>query len=147
MRIFQSFLVLIFVAILWLVPYSSAIYAFRTDVREDTFTITTAPAETTTTLTLKRPVYNDDDETISVISDNSADTPVIDSYTAATRALVVTGLIDDDTRIITAFYDVPAFTVHSALDVLMDILPFFIILILVALPVVALIMIWKFNRV
>jgi len=145
MRILNSFLLLLAVAILWMVPYTQGIYDFRTDVREDTFTVTTSIGETTSNVTLQRPVFDDDEETISVISDSSADSPTITGYTAASRSLGLSGLSANISREITVFYDIDALNVYAAIDKLLDITPIIIILLLILIPVVGLIVIWKFH--
>lgn len=146
MRIFYSFLIMVTTVILWLVPFSAAIYDFRTDVREDNFTITTDPEETTASVVLLKELYDDDTETITVLSSIETDTPALSTYTSATRTLLITGLDDDTNRVLNVTYSIAAFPVGSALDTIMGITPFIIYLLLIAFPVVGLIAIWKFNR-
>lgn len=145
MRIFHSFLLIVSVAILWMVPFTEGIYDFRTDVRADTYTVNTEVGDTTTNVTLHRPVYDDDSETISVISSLGTDSPTITGYTPSTRSVGVSGLSENTTRTLTASYDVDALDTHSAIDLLLDIAPILIILLLVALPPAGLVMIWKYR--
>lgn len=143
MRIFQGFLVLVVVAILWMLPVSQAIYDFRTDIREDVFAVTTGGAETTTAEVLLKPVYDDDTGTISLLSDLATDTPALDAYTPATQVVDISGLTADSSRELTVTYDTDALSVHAAVSIVMDLLPMIWILILVAFPVVSLIVIVK----
>lgn len=142
MRIFQAFLVMVIVALLWMLPVTQAIYDFRTDVREDNFTVTTGAGEFTADVILFRPVYDDDDETISALSSIATDTPAIDNYNPATREVTISGLDENSTRVLTVFYDVDALALHPAISLIMDLLPLFWILILIAFPVVAVIVIF-----
>lgn len=141
MRIYQGFLVLAVVAILWMLPVSQAIYNFRTDIREDVFAVTTGGAETTTAVVLLRPVYDDDIGTISLLSDLATDTPTLDTYTPETQVLDISGLTAASSRELTVTYDIDALSVHTAVSIIMDLLPVIWILILVAFPVVSLIVI------
>lgn len=141
MRIFQGFLVLMVVAILWMLPVPQAIYGFRTDIREDVFAVTTGGAETTTSVVLLKPVYDDDTGTISLLSDLATDTPTLDAYTPTTQVVDISGLTAASSRELTVTYDIDALSVHVAVSILMDLLPMIWILILVAFPVVSLMVI------
>ena len=98
MRIAQAFLVLVVSAILWLFPVSEAVYEFKTDAREDTFPISIAASETSANMTLFRPIYDDDTSTVSLLSNNSNDIPVVSSYNGTSRVLLVGGLAENSTR-------------------------------------------------
>ena len=143
MRIFQSFLLLVVTAILWMLPVTQGIYDFRTDPREDTFNVDTAVGVTTASVVLQYPVYDSDNQTIDLSSDLPADTPALDSYTPATDRVDVSGLSDNSTRVLTIGYLIDALDAHDAVNTLMDILPMIWILILVSFPVVGLVAVWR----
>lgn len=143
MRIFQGFLVLVVVAILWMLPVSQAIYDFRTEPRDDVFAVTTGVSENITSVVLLKSVYDEDTGTISLLSDLATDTPDFDSYTPATHVVDISGLTADSSRELTVTYDIDALSAHAAVSVIMDLLPTIWILILVAFPVVSLIVIFR----
>jgi len=143
MRIFQGFLILVVVAILWMIPVSQAIYDFRTEPRDDVFAVTTGGGETTTAVVLLKPIYDDDTGTISLRSDLATDTPISDNYTPTTYVLDISGLTAASSRELTATYDIDALSAHAAVSIIMDLLPTIWILILVAFPVVSLIVIFR----
>ena len=108
MRIFYGFLIIVVAAILFMLPMTSMIYDFRTDVREDTYTVTTGGGVTTDTQTLTHAIYDNDTDTISIVSSISTDTPLYTSYNSTTRLLAYSGLAASSTRVITVSYDVYA---------------------------------------
>lgn len=138
MKIFQGFLLLVVVAILWMLPISQAIYDFRTDFRSDTFAVTTS-GSTETDVVLFKPVYDDDEETIAIYSDLADDTPMMDTYDPLTREVHITGLADDSTRILTVEYLIDALNLHPAINLFVNLLPGIWILILIAFPVVGMV--------
>lgn len=138
MKIFYSFLVIMVAAILFMLPITTAIYDFRTDLREDTFNNTTGSGETTANVTLLRPVYDDDTETIDLLSSISTDALVYASYNTTTRLLGMSGLSVNSTRVLTVFYDVDALRGSDAINALMNIIPFIWLVSIIAFPMVAL---------
>jgi len=143
MRVFNSFLTLVVVALLWMLPMSQAIYDYRTDVRDDEFTVTTAVAVSTGTATLVKPVYDDDYQTISILSDLSTDNVTFVSYNTTTRLVSIAQLTPDSDRSLTISYDVDALTNNTALNLFLNIIPFIWILILSIFPLIALFMTWR----
>ena len=136
MRIFYAFIVIVVAAILWLLPVTEGIYDFKTDLREDNFTVTTGLGETTANVTLLKAIYDDDTSTITISSDDSEDVPLYSSYNATTRSLSVIGFSDNNTRSLTVTYDIDAIT-GDGIDTLLDQLPWIWILIKIALPAAA----------
>ncbi len=124
-----------------MLPVSGGIYDFRTDARDDTFTVTTTLAVTSATVQLFKPIYDDDVSTITLSSDDVDDAPIYTSYNSTSRALVMDGLDDSTTRTITTTYDVDAINMAS-LGTFLDILPFIWIILWVAFPVAGLAAIW-----
>ena len=139
MRIFYALLILLASAILWMLPVTEGIYDFRTDVREDNFTVLTAAGVTNSTVQLFTDIYDDDVSTIDLSSNSGDDTPTYSSYNPTTRNLVVTDLSANATRTLTVFYDIDALTESAAVGNLLDMIDFLWILVVVAFPGAAII--------
>ena len=138
MRIFYSFLIILGTTILFLLPATEGIYDYRTDVRTDTFNITTAAGVTAANVTLHRPIFDADTNTLSYFSDNTADSPAFSDYDSVTRRLEVSGLAADDTRELDVLYDIDALAASLAINNFLNVLPFIWIIIIVAFPAAAL---------
>jgi hypothetical protein len=123
MRIFYAGLVIVVAAILFMLPVSESVYAFRTDLRSDTFPVTTAVGVTSANVTLLKTLYDNDTDTITFDSD-IGETPVYGSYNTTTRQLLVTGLTASTSRNLVVSYDVAAFTATSAINRILDKIPF-----------------------
>lgn len=121
-----------------MLPISTAIYDFRTDLREDTFSRETGGGETTASVTLLKPVYDNDTETIGILSSISTDTPLYSSYNSTTRLLGMTGLAVSSNRTLTVSYDIDALEGSGAINTVMDIIPFIWMLVVIAFPMAAL---------
>lgn len=141
MRIFYSFLVVLVSAVLALLPITQGIYDFQTDQREDNFTVTTG-AVTNTTVQLFTTLYDNDTSTIEILSHDSDDSPLYNSYNTTTRALLITGLAENTTRTIDVTYDVNALGDSSGISTFVGYLAYIWIIIWVAFPIAALIAIW-----
>jgi hypothetical protein len=128
--------------ILILLPISQGVYDFQTDLREDNFTVITALATTNTTVQLFKPLYDDDTSTIDIYSHDADDSPLYSSYNGTTRALVITGLAENTTRVIDVTYDIDAITDSDSLSTFLSYLPFIWILMWIALPIAGIIAIW-----
>lgn len=133
MRVMYSFIFIFVAASLFLLPVSRGIYDFKTDVREDTVTITTAAGVTSANFTLIKSVYDDDTSTISVTSNLSTDFPVFSSYNTTTRLLAFTGLTANASRLITAEYDIDALSDSPAIETFANLIPFLWIAFIVVL--------------
>ena len=132
-------MILLASAILWMLPVTEGIYDFRTDVREDNFTVLTAAGVTNSTVQLFTDIYDDDVSTIDLSSNNGDDNPTYSSYNATPRNLTVSGLSADATRTLTVFYDIDALTESAAVGNLLDMIDFLWILVVVAFPGAAII--------
>lgn len=141
-RIFTAFLIILTSIILLFLPISTGVYDFRTDVKEDSFTVTTGAASTNTTVSLNKAVYDDDTSTIEVQSDLSTDVPLFSSYNATTRATVFTGLTADSTRTLTVSYDYDALEGSDAINNIVGQVQWWWLLSILMLPLAALIMIF-----
>ena len=139
MRIFYALLILFAVAVLFMLPMTEAIYDFRTDVREDNFTVPTGDISTNATVQLFTDIFEDDVSTIDLFSNLGTDNPTYSSYNATPRNLVVTDLTANTTRILTVFYDIDALRVHPAVHNLLDMIYFMWLLFLVGFPAAAIV--------
>lgn len=138
MRIFYAFLVIVVASILFMLPVSVAIYDFRTDLREDTFDTDTGVGVTTANVILGKPVYDNDTETIDILSDLATDVPTYSSYNTTSRQLGISVLTANATRILTVSYDIDALEGSDAINTVMDIIPFIWMLVIIAFPMAAL---------
>jgi hypothetical protein len=137
-KIFYGFLILLFSALLWLIPISSLIYDFRTDVTEDEFYIATEVGSTNTTVTLSDFIYDNDTSTIDVISDLNTDSPTFVSYNTTTRATLFNGLTDNATRNLDITYDTDALD-SGAWGTILTIFPKLWMIIIILFPVAGLV--------
>lgn len=127
--------------ILILLPITTGIYDFRTDIKTDTFTVTTPPSTTNATIQLNEEVYDDDTSTLVLTSNDTDDNPVAYSYNGTTRATVVTGLADNTTRTITAQYDYNVIS-GTATNTFLDNLAWIWLIMWIALPIAGIAAIW-----
>lgn len=138
MKVFYAFLIMLTATILLMLPLTTMVYDFRTDQKDDTFTITTGAGVTTANVTLAKPLYDDDTQTISFTS-NVTETPAVSSYTTSTRQLLVSGLEPSDTRALVVTYDVDAIAGEgTAINTLLDRVPALYLLIIISFPVAGL---------
>ena len=142
MKIFNAFLIIIIASILFMLPFTTAIYDFRTDLRTDTFPGTsTGGAETSANLSLTKFVFDDDTETIDILSDDGADLPLLFSYNTTTRLVDMTGLAVSATRTISISYDIDALSESDAVSTILDRVPAIFLLVVIAFPM-AVVGIW-----
>lgn len=132
MRIFYAFLIIVVSAILFMLPLTEAIYDFRTAERTDTFTTGTGVAATTANVTLIVKLYEDDLGSVDVDSNLATDAPVGSTYNSTPRVLTVTGLTDNTTRTLEVTYDFAALTSNTAINTVLDLVPFIWLLIIIA---------------
>lgn len=125
-----------------MLPVSGAVYDFRTDLRTDEFTSPTGVGVTSANVTLGEPLYDDDTQTIDILSDLSTDTPAFSSYTTATRVVNISGLSANTTRILTVSYDVDALGGSDALNTFVGYVPWMWMLIIIVFPIAGLAAIW-----
>lgn len=112
----------------------------QTDERVDVFGgVTTGVGETTADVVLVADPWNDDILSIvSIVSSNSSDAPLPDSYVTATNTLTVRGLAASDTRGLTITYDYGSLDEHaSQIGTFLGMTPLFITIALIALVVTA----------
>ena len=134
MRIFQGFLIVMVSVVLFMLPVTGAIYNYRTDVREDSFNYETGGAETTANVSLHTPIYDDDTNTIAILSDLATDIPLFASYNTTTRLLDMTGLTVASNITIRVSYDINSLSDHDALDTFIGWIPFIWIILISIMP-------------
>ena len=117
MKIFKAFLILMASTILFLLPLTMIVYDFKTDQQTDIFSMVTV-GNTTDNITLSELLYDADVTTIYVLSDLSTDNISWGSYNGTSNNLLVSGLVSNDTRVLTATYDVDALGGNAAIIVL-----------------------------
>ena len=120
MRIFWAFLIILCSVILWMLPFSEAVYDFRTDLRTDTFSTTTGVGVDWALETLLDDLYDCDTGSIDMASNSSTDHPLPGSFNCTTRSLNITGLTFNITRTLDITYDVNALDGYTALGILLD---------------------------
>src|SRR3990172_8178140 len=138
MKIFYSFLVIVAAAILFLLPVSDAVYAFRTSVRTDVFPgEATGGGDSTAAVVLLKAVYEDDTTTIEPSSSLSTDIPAYLSYNTTNRELIVS-----ENRTIYVDYTIDALAMTGALSTLADRLPWIWMLMVIGFVPAALVAIF-----
>lgn len=120
MRYFTGFLIVLCSVIFWLLPVSDSIYAWKTEPRTDTRTLTTAAAVTTANTVLLKPIFDNDVSTLSFASDLSTDVPAYVSYNTTSRLVVISGLTANASRVMGITYDVTAFDESTVFEALSD---------------------------
>jgi hypothetical protein len=106
-RIGYSFLIILCAALFALLPFTGAVHSLLTDLRDDKFTIETT-GNTSASVQLYKPIYEDDTSSIEMVSHDTGDAPVYSSYNATNRQLTIEGLAPTATRVIDVTYDVDA---------------------------------------
>jgi len=124
MRVFYAFLIIFGAVFLWLLPITTAIYDFRTDLREDAFAVATGAGETSANVVLTKPIYDNDTNTIDILTSLATDNATYSSYNSTSRQLEVGQLVVSENRTLTVTYDIDALVANPSISTLMDILPF-----------------------
>jgi len=137
MKIFVAFIVMVASALLLNLPITQTSYDFRTEPRTDTEpTVTTVAWATSANVVLDQPIYDDDTGTVSILSDDATDAPVVSSYNSSNRQLVVAGLAGGATRELDVTYDIDALNAGVAIGAIIDKTPWFWLLLVLMLPAV-----------
>jgi len=110
-------------AILLMLPLTSAVYDFKTDVKTQTNTITTGANVTTADVVLSKALYDNDTSTISFTS-NISESPSITAYNPVTRTLSTANLTASSTRALGIAYDVDALSDSAAMATIVNALDF-----------------------
>lgn len=125
-------------AILFMLPVTEAVYDFRTDLRTDTFSTTTGIGATSVNETLLDDLYDCDMGSIDIDSDDATDTPFPSSINCTNRVLTITGLTANATRILDITYDIDALKGSTAINAIMDRVPWIWLLVIIAFAPAAL---------
>lgn len=142
MRIFTSFLIVLLDIFLWLLPYQSAIYDFRTNEQIDYFNTSTGVGVVSANVSLSKELYDDDTQTFILNSDLATDDPTLTTYNGTTRVALIGGLTANTTRELEVQYDTPSFDESGALSTFVDYVPWFWMIIISVFPLAALAYIW-----
>lgn len=142
MRVFYSFLVVLSVVILFMLPITEGVYDFRTDIKEDSFYATTGAAETTTNVILRKEIYEDDTTTVSISSDLYTDLPALVSYNTTTRLMNISGLSISNNRTLTVTYDYDSLEGWDSINSILDKLPWIWLLVVIIFAPAALVSMW-----
>ena len=145
MRIFHGFLIVFVAVVLFMLPVTRAVYNYRTDVREDSFNYETGGAETTANVSLHTPIYDDDTNTVTILSDLATDIPLFAAYNTTTRVLDMTGMTVASNRTIRVSYDINALADHDALDVLIGWIPFIWIILICVMPMAGIYVVIRYG--
>lgn len=127
---------------LWFLPVTDGIYDYRTDNRTDEFNVVTDVGETSADTVLSKTLYDNDTQTLSVLSDLASDIPVFASYNGTNRAALWNGLTANATRNLDVSYDTASFDPSSSLAAFMEILPWIWMIAISVFPLAALAYIW-----
>ena len=146
MRIFYGLLIVIVSVILWLLPVSQAVYDYRTDIYSDYYNYETGGAVTTANVVLSNPIYNNDTNTITIMSDLYTDNPLFASYCSTNRLLDMTGMTAAANRTITVHYDISALVGLPAVATLMDWMPYIWWILISIFPMAGLFFIVRSRR-
>lgn len=136
MKIFYAFLVIVSATFLFMLPITEMVYDFRTDVRQDSFTVLTGDINSANT-TLLKAVFDNDTNTISYTS-SIAEEPNVSSYNTTTRQLLTAGLTANTTRTLIVQYDVAALNDAESLDAILNRVPLIWLLMIIAFAPAAL---------
>ena len=105
----------------------TSINDFRTTDQQDVFNVTTD--QPSANVTLSQELYNDKTYNVDSLSSNvSADAPLANSYTSATKVLTVSGLVGDTTHRLTIDYKIDATSEYPGAGMGASTLPLFLIL-------------------
>lgn len=107
MRIFFSFLIVVCAVLFALLPFTGAVHSLLTDLKQDSFSITTA-STSNTTVQLYKPLYDNDTSSIVFVSHDIDDSPIASTYNSTSRALLVLGMAENTTRLIDVTYEIDA---------------------------------------
>ena len=125
-----------------MLPITTGVYDFRTDLRTETFTPTTGPGVNTATFVLLKPIFEADTSTVSYASNESTETPHLSSYNATTRQMVVDNLTASVTRSLDVSFDVDALNTSDAVSAVIDVVAVIWLLSIIAFPIGALAALW-----
>lgn len=137
MSIFNGFLIVVIAVVCFMLPFTGAIYDFRTDLREDSFNYTTGIGETTANVTLHKAIYDSDTDTMALTSDLPTDLPLLVSYNVTNRLVVLSGLIANTARTLGVSYDINALEDNEALDTFLGWIPYIWLILVACLPIAA----------
>lgn len=116
---------------------------FRLDEQVDTYVVTTDNSTTTYSATLSQDLYNDDEVNASVSSNYTSDAPIASSYTAASNALLITGLAISQTHYLTVTYNIEGLTDYYGAFTATRMIPLLFVLGIMAIVVGSAVNAWR----
>lgn len=128
-----------------MLPVTRAVYNYRTDMREDSFNYETGGAEATANVSLHTPIYDNDTNTITILSDLATDIPLFAAYNTTTRVLDMTGMTLAANRTIRVSYDINALADHDALDTFIGWIPFIWIILIAVMPMAGIYVVIRYG--
>lgn len=107
-KIYTSFLIIVASTVFFLLPFTGASEDLKTDEHTDIFSIETSAGQTTDNIVFSEELYDDDTTSILVVSDLSSEGITWGSYNASNQHLLISNMTANDTRTLTATYDIDA---------------------------------------
>lgn len=107
MKVFSIVIGLVVVLLLFLAlpAITKGVVSYRTEVLTQSYSVTTGVSETTASVALSHTLWQNSVAYVTNLSSNSTDDSLLsDNYTAASKALNLTGLADNTTRLLSVSY-------------------------------------------
>lgn len=142
-KIFTGFLIIALSVSFWFLPVAAWLYAWQTDIRTDTFYVSTGPGVTTSAVTLLKPIYDNDTSTISLFSFGNTDALSFSSYNTTSRVLALAGLSGNVSRNIEVAYDVAAFQKTSVYNFFASFALWFTYIVFILFPLAGLVYVFR----
>ena len=140
MRVFYALLIILAATVLFMLPMTNVAYDFLTDLRTDTFSVTTTPVGTTANVTLLDDLYDcPDTVSVDINSDNATENPLPSSANCTTRVLLIEGLSANTTRTLEVTYAFDPLEGFDAIKVVIKRIPFIWMLVTISFGPAALI--------
>lgn len=116
------------------------VHDVQSDPASEVFAVSTGTGETTATVTLSKAHFHNDTTHITVSSDNSNDTPTVNSYDPNTKQVTIGGLAASATRNLTVGYEIDALAAYPGSSAIAGLIP---LLFIVGVMLMAASMLWK----
>lgn len=129
-------LVAVIILALALPGITDAVESFRTNVETEYFSVNTGVGTTTGTIGLDYALWNNSVTSISRVSSNTTlDSPIAANYTAASKAVGISGLAANTTRTITVDYQTAGLADYSGADTGSTAIPGIVVGFFILIPV------------
>ena len=141
MKVVVIFIAVIILAIA-LPAVTTGVFDFRTDIIEEEFVMDTAGGVTNTTVQLGEPLWDASVAYAQVSSNDTTETPTTNSYTSATRALIITNLNAGTGHILTVSYNTEGLSGYTGAEAGVTKLPLAVVVSIVILPLALLVLLF-----